>query len=695
MPAVGRSLFDHLVSQRVDGRAVYQVPFPFQSLRRKLLAELDTDAPGAPLKQVLIPLGRSLQRTAAAPDFFRYPRVVLAVDGETAAHPGRTGMQLKDRLYLGYLEKPGVLEVISYNEAAGRFEFQIVQDYRAGAEPRVVYANRAVCTACHQNATPIFARPLWSETNANRDVAALLQKQQRDYYGIPVRLGIDTPNAIDESTDRANLIPAVQFFWQQGCAADGNAGNCRGQALGFALQYLLTGSLGFARQSNPAWRQFADSFEGGLRRRWPQGFLLSDPDIPNRQAVAKNLPGVVPAQSPENAQLHRQIHIEPHFEPLRPRPPLEKWSADGSAQRFVLGLAGFFARVDVQRLDRYLSGRLGDPALAAGSRHYSRCRVSPSPRGAEVIRISLKCAPEGSGFSMRGRVYLKHGRLLRGVIDRLAVGHETAPANLEVSAGNLEQTAEGSRLTLGLLKDGLQARMPDGDALRSLTISWPADEAQQSASPMSASDDARGELALTEELHGLLQAARELQAEALSGRPFRRAIVLEALHAELGLPPIETCCSHADGMPDAVRDVDADDSGKQFAEVLAASTPERGFYRYCARCHRSSGRFPPNFLQGAPEQVRENLAHCAERIYLRLQMWELADPERVKTPMPPVHALQQLGLDGDKWRRSEELKDLQKYVHQLLAQQTGREPQVQELAGRGYENLRTCLARIQ
>ena len=106
--------------------------------------------------------------------------------------------------------------------------------------------------------------------------------------------------------------------------------------------------------------------------------------------------------------------------------------------------------------------------MAAGSRHYSRCRVSPSPRGAEVIRISLKCAPEGSGFSMRGRVYLKHGRLLRGVIDRLAVGHETAPANLEVSAGNLEQTAEGSRLTLGLLKDGLQARMPDGDALRSL-----------------------------------------------------------------------------------------------------------------------------------------------------------------------------------------------------------------------------------
>jgi hypothetical protein len=67
-----------------------------------------------------------------------------------------------------------VLEVISYNEAAGRFEFQLVKDYRAGGRPQVFYANRNICYACHQNGAPIFSRALWDETNANPAIAARL-----------------------------------------------------------------------------------------------------------------------------------------------------------------------------------------------------------------------------------------------------------------------------------------------------------------------------------------------------------------------------------------------------------------------------------------------------------------------------------------------------------------------------------------
>lgn len=162
VPPVGRSLFDYLVTDNSGPEPVYRVPFPFTALREGLERQLRKNANGSSgIRQVLIPLGRSLQRTAAAPDFFRYPRVVLAVDGEPQAQPHESGVFMKDRLYLGYLEKPGVLEVISYNESAGRFEFQIVSDYREGGKANVVYANRAVCTACHQNLTPIFARPLW------------------------------------------------------------------------------------------------------------------------------------------------------------------------------------------------------------------------------------------------------------------------------------------------------------------------------------------------------------------------------------------------------------------------------------------------------------------------------------------------------------------------------------------------------
>jgi hypothetical protein len=51
-------------------------------LRQRLLEHL---GPGAEqnqvLAQVLIPLGRALQRNAAAPDYFASPRLVLAVVG--------------------------------------------------------------------------------------------------------------------------------------------------------------------------------------------------------------------------------------------------------------------------------------------------------------------------------------------------------------------------------------------------------------------------------------------------------------------------------------------------------------------------------------------------------------------------------------------------------------------------------------
>ncbi|MGH6622591.1 MAG: hypothetical protein ACREBN_01400, partial [Burkholderiaceae bacterium] len=151
LPPTGRSVFDALTA---DG-----VPFPFEALVRKI--EARSCAEGRCTTAVLVPLGRSLQRASAAPDFFAFPRVVVAVTGE-----GRGTLHAKDRLYLGYQERSQLIEVISYNESAARFEFQLVRNYAQGARPEIVYAERAVCTACHQNQAPIFARQVWDETNA-------------------------------------------------------------------------------------------------------------------------------------------------------------------------------------------------------------------------------------------------------------------------------------------------------------------------------------------------------------------------------------------------------------------------------------------------------------------------------------------------------------------------------------------------
>src|ERR1700694_3939490 len=142
LPSTGQSLIDRLVPD--------PVPFPLTNL----IARVETRL-GAKFDCVLIPLGRSLQRSAGAPEFFRYPRPVLASTAEPA--PG-AGIYAKDRLFLGYQEKASIIEVISYNDVAGRFEFQLVKNYGEGKTPQVYYARREVCTVCHQNHAPLFPR---------------------------------------------------------------------------------------------------------------------------------------------------------------------------------------------------------------------------------------------------------------------------------------------------------------------------------------------------------------------------------------------------------------------------------------------------------------------------------------------------------------------------------------------------------
>ena len=222
LPPAGRSLFDQFFAVDRNGQSRIELPFPFAALLARLDAQLAPDPGSAlpPAKRVLIPLGRSLQRTAAAPDYFAYPRVVVAVDAQPASN---SAPYLKDRLYIGYQEKSAVLEVISYNEAAGRFEFQLVKDYREGGRPQVVYANRTLCFACHQNGAPIFSRALWDETNANPQAAALLTASGQHFYGIPAERGardliasygsrvasVHVPRAqvdVDTSADYARLI---------------------------------------------------------------------------------------------------------------------------------------------------------------------------------------------------------------------------------------------------------------------------------------------------------------------------------------------------------------------------------------------------------------------------------------------------------------------------------------------------------
>jgi hypothetical protein len=202
VPPVGRSLFDHLVMEHAGSENTYRVPFPFSALIDRIQVRLAQQEFLGGTRVAMIPMGRSLQRSAAAPDFFKFPRIVFAVTGEPAANEHDAGALLKDRLYLGYVDKTDMLEVISYNEAAGRFEFQLVKDYRAGAQPRVSTPTGNLHFLPPEPRAD-FLQSHWGETNANGKVAALLRARRADFTS-SAQANIDFPDDIDKSTVRAN-----------------------------------------------------------------------------------------------------------------------------------------------------------------------------------------------------------------------------------------------------------------------------------------------------------------------------------------------------------------------------------------------------------------------------------------------------------------------------------------------------------
>ena len=113
LPPGGWSRFDDLFR---DASGQYQIPYPFAELVRFLEARVDNGQRSG-VRQVFIPIGRSLQRNAPAPDFFHFPRALIALQGEPAAGT----RVLEYRLFIAHQPSTATLEVISYNDIAGRF----------------------------------------------------------------------------------------------------------------------------------------------------------------------------------------------------------------------------------------------------------------------------------------------------------------------------------------------------------------------------------------------------------------------------------------------------------------------------------------------------------------------------------------------------------------------------------------------
>lgn len=697
LPPSGSSLFDYLFVTNRGGSRTYDVPYPFEALRRRIHVHTKGDKDSeVGFKETLIPLSRALPRMAAAPEFFRYPRIVLAVDSDFLSPTRLPGPLLKDRLFIGYQEKAESLEVISYNDAAGRFEFQIVRDYAAGKKPRVIYAERRLCVACHQNGAPIFSEPLWSETNANPEIGRRIQQKVQNFHGIPSYSGhqtIDQPRAIGAAVERANLFSAYQQIWRKGCAgglAESRAIACRSAMLTAVLQYKLSGSRHFDSTSKGYWKDFVEPLRQTWRKYWPNGLAIPDSRVPDRDPLVTG------------------AEVSAVFDPLRLRPALALWSMDesGILETVIEGLSEFISNGDARQLDAMLfAGALHTGVMR--TRREFPCALSSRRYEGLPQRIVFRCDQQGSDpILVNGYFFIgKDGDIVgetRGF--KLGERADFEEFSLVANTVSIDQGRSSVLLAPLVKRTGLHPRLPDGAAIESIALSWGA-IIEEDFGPSDEFPDFRdnGRMVVTlvhdfAPVHAAIaDLGRDAQAteqDLFSDQPFRRAAVIGSLLQRLGVSDAKLCCAAEQSSGTAEIEEQVLHLTREAGEPDPAAVVRQAFGAYCVACHGTSEPYPANFLRGESGPVGNAITQCGERIAYRLAMWDRVKDERNKSPMPPPSFLQSVGLNAQQWHSSESYAELRSHISGLLAITGSSTKHVEFIGGQAYEALRPCLANV-
>ncbi len=477
-PPVGQSVFDDLF-KTAGG---YALPFPFE----KLVEAIEEANGGNDVTGVLIPLGRSLQRLSADPDYFGSPRVVVGVDKDSPD----ASLTLKDRLFVGYQAKSAVIEVISYNESAGRFEYQTVNGYDGTTEPVVDYAERSVCLACHQGHAPIFPKALWRETNANPAVAGRLG-ETRIVHGIPVNRGVDAPDTLDRSTDRANRLVLGQFFWSTVC--ENARPDCRADLLLAALRYRLGG----ARQpwGDRENAELGAQLQTVVSDLAPHGVAIVTPDLPDRNPLEDVETGVAPVDA-----------VEPDgiFDPAQPRDPMILIKPDMEPPALLAMAVAETARFLSAGMIRTISDALATAINDDPQTLTAPCRISRYERSNGNREMRFACVPaigKTSDLQLTGYIIENENGFVRGTVTELAIAGYTPVRRLDVATA----IRAGKTVTLMLREQahGLPARLTTGEALSPLKIGL-------------AGNSGEAEIAVTDDIAILRQAISAMPPEILA-----------------------------------------------------------------------------------------------------------------------------------------------------------------------------------
>ncbi len=464
IPRQGRSLFDKLFGGKSVSDARYNIPFPFVALV-KFLQKNVSHSQRKSISQVMIPLGRSLQRGAAAPDYFRYPRRVIMVNGERVGTASEPALVFRNRMFIAYQEKAMQLEVISYNDEAGRFEFQTVTEYGPDQMPQTRYANRAVCMGCHQNGAPIFSKSPWAETNFNPAIASAISQAQPEVYPSFLDAISFDASTMDIATNYANYLGVSQLLWREGCESErpemAVSVECRAALLIAALQFKLSGNLAFDQDGDRFQKYGLTHIARHWQRMWPGGLLIPTADIDDIDPLADVANRQVLATDESNS------------DPLVQRPPGAHWKTlNLSLMRGIVEqFAGFLADSDARKLDQKLIG-LVQTSEHPGTLLQANCMIRLEGAGEGWTKAKLDCDTDSLKLSLRLK---QNGNKLREyVIEKLEFPGLGYIWNVGLRQPDYTSSAGVERISSALNnhKSNTSARFSSGDRLGRLNIEW-------------------------------------------------------------------------------------------------------------------------------------------------------------------------------------------------------------------------------
>ena len=671
LPQHGYSLFDRIFSKPAGNGYVHDVPYPFEDLLQRIEHRLPGYAPdsGSPLVKVLIPRGRSLQREAARPHYYEFPRIVVALDQDS-----RTPALVKNRLFLGYQEKSQSIEVISYNEAAGRFDFQIVENYAAGKKPRVRYANRSLCTSCHQNAATIFARPRWRESNFNNQVAERIAAYHKSFHGIEVWADKGDAARFDFATDQAGLLEAYQKVWQNGCDASEDENRNRACRAGLFLAVLQQAIAAIPRpkyRSALIEKTLLPLLQQSWQRRWPDGMPVPSADIDDRE----------PPTDTDEDRLH------PLQDPLNLRPLLANWSYKPALRRSIQGIGEqFLLYQDLVYLNKLLVRQIREGRVPRQTLRGS-CSLEFRHAATQIEWTYVDCSFINAGdtrITIEGEISKADGSPGPGQ-GKLLITGTAGWARVQAFASLDKPDQYLLRLELRNTNRRLAARLWDNRIITDFKIELPVSPPQ----PGTLLD---ASLELSDDLGAVEAAIESMLADAASGRhdlfekkPIQGVGLMQALLKKLGdergyadlLPTPQ-------GLPQVVQHESAALADGAH-DPLSTGSALQVMYRFCAGCHSGNAPMPPGFLHGDSATIEARLQQCAPRISHRLSMWQKDAQHWKKSPMPPPASLAMNQVDPEWWRNSEELRRLQDYIRDLLPAATAALVETQN-----YDTLPRC-----